>query len=259
MHSLAKRLLPKMAATGVDDRTVVDDLYKYEELSYVCDDVERKIIYDYSHSVMSLLLNMQDSSVPVKRYDIQDYDTLIRIYEQHKDEYDLAYPGFPEKYMYDAYPAMMFERGPNKIQPLIEDWLHITPEKSAELGRSADYKDGHFIFLTGKISGYIAIYLDKKDISITGHAGKVDGVTYWKKNYSEYDTLIIETPTYGLYLVYEYQEGIKSGHLNEGVLIDVLSDGKGMVFGPGYRIVNSMEPALPPRKLVQQILFGLLP
>jgi hypothetical protein len=82
---------------------------------------------------------------------------------------------------------------------------------------------------------------------------------YWEDNFCEPDhmnTLIIKTPSGGRHLVYKYQDEIKSGQLEKDVLIDILSDGKAIFFGDGYKILNRVMPTLPPRKLVQQIIFN---
>ena len=139
-------------------------------------------------------------------------------------------------------------------------WLDVTEEKSAEIARQAKYRDGPFLFLTGRITDYIAVDLDRKDASNESHAKKIDGITYWENNFdeSEYmNTLIIKTPTGGLHLVYKYKDGIKSGKLEKDVLIDILSDGKAMCFGPGYQIINHATPTQPPHKLVQQIIVNV--
>ena len=160
------------------------------------------------------------------------------------------------------YPAAIINRGPNKKnrkQPLFEGWLKVTPEESARLARQADHQDGPFIFLTGKTTQYIAVDLDRKNPSIEKHANQIDGVSYWKDNYDESDhmnTLIIQTPSGGYHLVYKYKEGIESKKLRNDILIDILSDGTGMTFGPGYEILNRTRPTSPPRKLVQQIVFN---
>ena len=70
------------------------------------------------------------------------------------------------------------------------------------------------------------------------------------------NTLIIRTPTGGFHLVYKYEDGINSGQLEKDVLIDILLNGKGMCFGPGYEIVKRKEPLSPPRELVQQITLN---
>ena len=170
------------------------------------------------------------------------------------------------KFLQDLFkrfvPAVMSSRGPGQKlskRPVFKGWLDVTEEQSVELARHADYHDGPFMFLTGKTTEYIAVDLDRRDVSRQDHAGKVDGVVYWESNFDESDhlnTLIIKTPSGGVHLVYRYSEGIKSGQLEKDVLIDILSDGKAMCFGPGYEILNRAKPLPPPPKLVQQIIFN---
>lgn len=144
-------------------------------------------------------------------------------------------------------------------RPVFKGWLDVTEEQSAELAQHVDYRDGPFMFLTGKTTKYIAVDLDKKDAQRKDHVNKIDGMQYWEDNFCEPDhmnTLIIKTPSGGRHLVYKYQDEIKSGQLEKDVLIDILSDGKAIFFGDGYKILNRVMPSLPPRKLVQQIIFN---
>ena len=144
-------------------------------------------------------------------------------------------------------------------RPVFKGWLNVTEEQSKELARHPDYRDGHFMFLTGKLTQYIAVDLDRKDESRFEHANKVDGVQYWGNHFEDSDhmnTLIIKTPSGGFHLIYEYEDGIQSGQLDKDVLIDILSDGRGICFGPTYQIVNRAMPTPAPTKLVQQINFN---
>ena len=156
-------------------------------------------------------------------------------------------------------PAVISSKGHKKSKhPIFKGWLNVTEEQSAKLARHANYQDGPFMFLTGKITKYIAVDLDRMDASREDHANKVDGVQYWDDNFDDSDhmnTLIIKTPSGGVHLVYKYEDGIKSGQLEKDVLIDILSDGKAMCFGPGYEILNRASPTNPPPKLVQ-IIFN---
>ena len=89
-------------------------------------------------------------------------------------------------------------------------WLDVTEEQSVELARHADYHNGPFMFLTGKTTEYIAVDLDRRDVSRQDHADKVDGLVYWESNFDESDhlnTLIIKTPSGGVHLVYRYRRG----------------------------------------------------
>jgi hypothetical protein len=167
------------------------------------------------------------------------------------------------KFLQDLFkrfvPAVISSKGQKlSKQPVFKGWLDVTEEQSADLARHADYQDGPFMFLTGKITKYIAVDLDRRDESRHDHVNKVDGIVYWDDNFDKSDhmnTLIIKTPSGGMHLVYKYQDGIKSGQLEKDVLIDILSDGKAICFGPGYEIVNRARPTQPPPKLVQ-IIFN---
>jgi hypothetical protein len=159
-------------------------------------------------------------------------------------------------------PAVVSSEGSHSHKlskrPVFKGWLDVTEEQSAELAKHADYRDGPFMFLTGKKTKYIAVDLDRRDESRHDHEDKVDGVDYWNDNFVDYDninTLIIKTPSGGLHLVYKYKDGMKSGQLEKDVLIDILSDGRAICFGPGYEILNRVKPMQPPPKLVQ-IIFN---
>jgi len=143
-------------------------------------------------------------------------------------------------------------------QPIFEGWLDITEKESIELANHVIYKDGPFMFLTGEKTAFMTFDLDRKDETRKDHVVKVDGVEYWNDKYQqeEKNTLIIKTPSGGYHLVYKYSKGVKSGQLEKDVLIDILSDGKGMCFGPGYQILNKTEPVSPPASLIQQITIN---
>ena len=142
-------------------------------------------------------------------------------------------------------------------RPIFEGWLNITAEQSKELAGHAKYQEGPFIFITGESTRLMTVDVDRRNSMIKDHEGKIDGVEYWDEHYPDpahMNTLIIKTPSGGFHLVYKYEEGINSGQLEKDVLIDILSNGKGMCFGPGYEILTRTEPLSPPRKLVQQIV-----
>ena len=142
-------------------------------------------------------------------------------------------------------------------RPVFKGWLDVTEEQSAELALHADYRDGQFMFLTGKTTKYFAVDIDTRDESRDDHKDKTDGREYWDSNFEESDhmnTLIIKTPSGGFHLVYKYEEGITSGQLKKDVLIDILSDGRAICFGPGYEILNRAMPTSAPPKLVQIII-----
>jgi len=142
-------------------------------------------------------------------------------------------------------------------RPVFKGWLNVTEEQSLELAKHVDYLHGPFMYLTGKTTSLVAVDLDRKDISRNDHQNKTDGIEYWNNNFDNLDhlnTLIIKTPCGGRHLVYKYDERIKSGQLAQDVLIDILSDGKGMLFGPGYDIINRVIPTVAPPNLIQLII-----
>ena len=141
-------------------------------------------------------------------------------------------------------------------RPLYKGWMKITEEKSAELASQANHRDGPFIYLTGETTKHFVVDLDTKDPLRKDHEQKIDGVEYWTQHFEEPDTtntLVIKTPSGGYHLIYKYEKGVTSGELEKGVLIDILSDGRGMFFGPGYKMLNLVRPVSAPRKLINII------
>lgn len=82
-----------------DRQLVVKDLRKYNKVSCLYNDINRRIIDDYSYSALSVLRYAYGSSIPVIKYNIEHYKALLKIYEEHKDEYNLTYPSFPGKFL----------------------------------------------------------------------------------------------------------------------------------------------------------------
>lgn len=80
-------------------KLVVEDLNKYKEVSCLHKDINRRIIYDYSYSAISVLRHAYGSCIPVIKYNIEHYKVLLEIYKKHKDKYNLAYPSFPKEYL----------------------------------------------------------------------------------------------------------------------------------------------------------------
>lgn len=59
-------------------------------------------------------------------------------------------------------PADVADKGSKIVKrPVIKGWLDVTEEQSAELARHPDYRDGHFMFLTGKANNIIVIDIDR--------------------------------------------------------------------------------------------------
>ena len=82
------------------EKTALDaDLGKYIKMSYAYTDDRRRIINEYIYSAESVLQNIYGSPLPVKKLYIEDYKTVLKLYDEHRVEYDLAYPSFPEEYL----------------------------------------------------------------------------------------------------------------------------------------------------------------
>ena len=82
-----------------DRKLIAKDLKKYNKVSGLYEDINRRIIDNYSYSAMSVLRHAYGSCIPVIKHNIEHYKTLLKIYEEHKDEYNLAYPSFPEEFL----------------------------------------------------------------------------------------------------------------------------------------------------------------
>ena len=74
-------------------------------------------------------------------------------------------------------PAIVEKEGHKFVKrPIIKGWLDVTEEQSAELARHPEYKDGHFMFLTGKANNLIVIDIDRRNPSRLDHANKINGL-----------------------------------------------------------------------------------
>ena len=146
-------------------------------------------------------------------------------------------------------PASVEKKGSKFVKkPRIKGWLDVTEEQSAELARLPGYRDGHFMFLTGKANNIIVIDIDKFDPNRPEHVGKVDGLKKWDElfpNIDYTDSLIVLTPSGGRHIYCEYDETITSNEIAKDVLIDILSDGAAATFGPLYEILQSPDKVPP--------------
>ncbi len=95
-------IIPKdLFGEYLEQKQLLDmDLKQYVELSHICNSDERRIINEYMCSSLSIFQQMYGSPLPVKSYDAKDYHSLLEIYEKHQNEYNLAYPSFPEEYLW---------------------------------------------------------------------------------------------------------------------------------------------------------------
>lgn len=57
----------------------------------------RKIVEEYVYCVLLVIQHKYGSPLGVKNFSIDNYKTILKLYEQHKNEYNLTYPGFPEE------------------------------------------------------------------------------------------------------------------------------------------------------------------
>lgn len=84
----------------MERKQLVDrDIKQYIRLSNMYNGDERRIINDYIYSAFSVFQKMYGSPLPVKPYIIEDYRILLELYNKHKEDYNLAYPSFPEQYL----------------------------------------------------------------------------------------------------------------------------------------------------------------
>lgn len=83
-----------------DEKIALDaDLGKYRKMSYAYTDDRRRIVNEYIYSAESVLQNIYGSPLPVKKFYIEDYKTVLKLYDEHREDYDLAYPSFPEEFL----------------------------------------------------------------------------------------------------------------------------------------------------------------
>jgi hypothetical protein len=155
-------------------------------------------------------------------------------------------------------PADVTDKGSKIVKrPVIKGWLDVTEEQSAELARHPDYRDGHFMFLTGKANNIIVIDIDRFNPSRPDHEGMKDGLKKWDELFPDLDytnSLIVLTPSGGRHLYCEYDETINSKEIAKDVLIDILSDGSAFIFGPMYQILRSPERVPPIHQEVKMYL-----
>ena len=155
-------------------------------------------------------------------------------------------------------PADVTDKGSKIVKrPVIKGWLDVTEEQSAELARHPDYRDGHFMFLTGKANNIIVIDIDRFNPSRPDHEGKKDGLKKWDELFPDLDytnSLIVLTPSGGRHLYCEYDDTINTKEIAKDVLIDILSDGSAVTFGPMYQILQSPERVPPIHQEVKMYL-----
>ena len=155
-------------------------------------------------------------------------------------------------------PASVTKEGSKFVKkPRIKGWLDVTEEQSAALAKLPGYKDGHYMFLTGKANNIIVIDIDRFNPDRDDHIGKIDGLKKWDELFPNIDytnSLIVVTPSGGRHIYCEYDETITSKEIAKDVLIDILSDNSAVTFGPLYQIlqrpeINEVPPVYPEVKM----------
>ena len=155
------------------------------------------------------------------------------------------------------------KKGKHSKVPAVANWTDVTPEVASKL--EAEGWDGHkhFIFLTGESTGQFVIDIDRKNLDRADHNDKIDGLEFfedWCGQASNPDTFTTKTIGGGYHKVYtmcdELKESIKSGQLRPDVLVDILYNKRGFVFGEGYNIVNKMAPQKPPQYIINFITIN---
>ena len=146
--------------------------------------------------------------------------------------------------------------------PACAKWTTITPARSRTIAAEPRFTDWrHFLFVTGKKSGVFALDLDRKDPQRADHADKIDGIEFYEAHCGPVDTpdtLTLRSIGGGYHKIYkltpELEGLLHSKQLTPLVLIDVLCDGRGFMFGDGCSIVHRMLPQVPSPNIVQFIV-----
>jgi hypothetical protein len=90
-------------------------LRQYTKISKLYSDIQTcKIVDEYVYCVLRVIQHKYGSPLGVKLFGIDDYKTILKLYEQHKDEYDLTYPGFPEEHLVNQVRVPDEPRRPHK-------------------------------------------------------------------------------------------------------------------------------------------------
>lgn len=97
-----RKIMPKEVFDKYwEEKVALDaDLDKYRRMSYLYIDERRRLVNDYIYSTESVLQHMYGSPLPVKKYNIEDYRALMKLYNEHQNDYNLAYPSFPKEHLY---------------------------------------------------------------------------------------------------------------------------------------------------------------
>ena len=98
-----------------EKEAIEKQLKEYTKISILYSDIQtRKIVDEYVYCVLRLIQHKYGSQLEVKPLGIDDYKTILKLYEQHKDEYNLPYPGFPEEHIVSQVKILDEPRRPHK-------------------------------------------------------------------------------------------------------------------------------------------------
>jgi len=90
-------------------------LRQYTKISKLYSDIQTcKIVDEYVYCVLRVIQHKYGSPLGVKLFGIDDYKTILKLYEQHKDKYDLTYPGYPEEHLVNQVRVPDEPRRPHK-------------------------------------------------------------------------------------------------------------------------------------------------
>ena len=137
----------------------------------------------------------------------------------------------------------------NPKHPVVKGWLDVTPEQSAELARHAKYQKGPFIYFNGKDHGINDGRSRPKGSWETRPHVQKDGVEYWDEHFKDSGHMKYahhQDAQRGVSPRVQIPRWDQKWQVKEDVLIDILADGKGMCFGPGYAIAHRVRPLSPP-------------
>ena len=145
--------------------------------------------------------------------------------------------------------------------PCIAKWTTISREESIDIASSPRFSEHrHFLFVTGKKTALFALDFDIKNELRADHVDKIDGIEFGERECGPLDaadTLTMRSIGGGYHKVYkltsELEGMLQSKQLTPVVLVDILYEGRGFMFGEGCNIVHRMLPQSPPANVMQFI------
>ena len=98
-----------------EKKEIEKQLKEYAKISKLHSDIRTcKIVDEYVYCVLRVVQHKYGSQLGVKTFGIDDYNTILKLYEQHKDEHNLTYPGFPEEHLINQVKIPDEPRRPHK-------------------------------------------------------------------------------------------------------------------------------------------------